>query len=40
MDGVRRYLGRIGVEPSMYTNAAAEHGRVLDHYADTASSTT
>ena len=34
MDGVRAYLGRIGVNPSMYTNGAAEHGRVLDHYAD------
>ena len=34
MDGLRAYLGRIGVEPSMYTNAAAHHGRVLDHYAD------
>jgi pimeloyl-ACP methyl ester carboxylesterase len=34
MDGLRTYLDRIGVEPRMYTNAAAEHGRVLDHYAD------
>jgi pimeloyl-ACP methyl ester carboxylesterase len=34
MDGLRTYLSRIGVEPSMYTAAAAEHGRVLDHYAD------
>ena len=34
MDGVKEYLRRIGVDPDIYTDAAAEHGRVLDHYDD------
>ena len=34
MDGVKDYLRRIGVNPDIYTRAAAEHGRVLDHYDD------
>lgn len=34
MDGVREYLRRIQVDPGMYTRAAAEHGRVLDHFED------
>lgn len=34
MDGIREYLKRIQVNPDMYTNAAVEHGRVLDHFED------
>jgi pimeloyl-ACP methyl ester carboxylesterase len=34
MDGVTEYLRRIGVDPAMYTRAAAAHGRVLDHFDD------
>lgn len=34
MDGLRTYLRRIGVNPDIYTRAAAQHGRVLDHFED------
>ncbi len=34
MDGVKQFLKRIHVDPDMYARAAAEHGRVLDHFDD------